>query len=113
MIHDHLDEIDASAIDDDAVGEIHEDLTLHLSQNFAQGPELRGKLLIDGHITLRSQQPPVSLASLEDSFHTRLFIWLAKELVNFDISLPCAVNFGPDDLVCDVHARSLSVTARC
>jgi hypothetical protein len=102
LICDQLDEIDA-------IGEIHEDLTSHSSQNFVQGPQFCGKLLFDGHITLRSQQSPVSLASLEDSFHAQLSIWLAKELVNLNISLPCAVNFGPDDLVCDVHSCSLSI----
>jgi hypothetical protein len=108
LIHADLDEIDAGA-GDDAVDETHESLSLHLSRNNAQGPEVCGKLLIDGHITLRSQQPPTSLASLEVSFRTRLSVWLASELANLGISLPCAVNFGPGDLVSNVHACNLSV----
>jgi hypothetical protein len=95
LIRAGLDELDAGAGD-----ETYED-----SQSDGQLPELRGKLLHDGHVTLRSQQPQVRLASFgDDSFHTRLSVWLAKELGNLNISLPCAVDFGPGDLVSDLHA---------
>jgi len=65
----------------------------------AQGAELRGKLLIDGHITLHSQQQPIALDSLGDSFHTRLSAWLANQAAILEVSLPCPVNFEPSDQV--------------
>ena len=108
LIRADLDEIDAGA-GDDAVNEIYEDSPSHRSQSGGQFAEVRGKLQFDGHITLRSQQSPVPLASLGDSFHTQLSIWLAKELPNLDTSLLCAVNLGPGDLVSDLHACYLSI----
>lgn len=60
---------------------------------------LHGKTLIDGHIALRSQQPTSTFASLGDSFRTRLVKWLTDELAANDITLPCPVQFGPDDQV--------------
>jgi hypothetical protein len=102
LIRVDIDEIDAEA-DDGAVDETHED-----SQSDDQLPELRGKLLIDGHVTLRSRQPPVPLASLgDDSFRIQLSAWLTNELANLDIPLPCAVNLGPGDLVSDLHLLSV------
>jgi hypothetical protein len=34
--------------------------------------ELRGKVFFDGHVSLHSQQPPATLLSIGDDFHTRL-----------------------------------------
>jgi len=64
---------------------------------------LHGRILIDGHITLRSHQPTSTFASLGDSFRTRLVKWLADELAANDISLPCPVQFDPGDQVSCSH----------
>ena len=64
---------------------------------------LHGKVLIDGHIALRSRQPTSTFASLGDSFRTRLVKWLADELAANNITLPCPVQFGLDDQVSCSH----------
>jgi hypothetical protein len=104
LICAHLDEIDASA-DNDAAGEIHKDLSLHSSQSIAQGPEFHGKTVVHGHIMLCSQQSPISFASMGDSFHTQLSIWLVKALADLDIHLLCLVKFCLGDLVSNIYTH--------
>lgn len=60
---------------------------------------LLGRVLTDGHIALRSQQPTTTFASLDDSFCTQLAKWLTNELAANNISLPCPVQFNPGDQV--------------
>jgi len=60
---------------------------------------LHGKILMDGHIALHSQQPTTMFTSLGNSFCTWLVKWLADELAANDIILPCPIQFGPDDQV--------------
>jgi hypothetical protein len=105
LLRGQLDEINASAGDDD-VDEIAENLTSGPSQSGAEHdwPELRGKLLLDGHVTLRSRQPTRKLSLMEDSFRTELSVWLGRELVHPEDPSPCPVNLGPDDNVSDVCA---------
>jgi hypothetical protein len=74
------------------------------SRRAAPRASLHGKTLIDGHICLRSQQPTSTFTSLGDSFRTRLGKWLADELAANDITLPCPVQFGPNDQVSCSHA---------
>ena len=64
-----------------------------------QGPEVRGKVFYDGHIELRSQQPPTAVFSLGDNIHLRLATWLTTELAAIDVQLPGAIVFGPEDNV--------------
>ena len=74
-----------------------------MSLRAAPRASLHGRVLIDGHIALRSQQPTSTFTSLGDSFRTRLVKWLADELAANDITLPCPVQFGPDDQVRCLH----------
>ena len=106
-----LDEINTSA-GNDKVDEIAEntDPSQSIEEYVNDLPELCGKLLFHGHITLRSQQPARKLSSMEDSFHTRLSVWLGHELARLDVPLPCAVNFGLDDFVSDASAPRVSVS---
>jgi hypothetical protein len=64
---------------------------------------LNGKILTDGHLTLHSRQPTSTFTSLGDSFRTWLVKWLANELDANDITLPCSVQFGPDNQVSCSH----------
>ena len=91
--------------EDDADGsEVHPAQTISISAsttsiNVAPHALLCGKILMDGHIALRSQQPTTTFARLDDSFCIRLVKWLADELAANDIILPCPIQFGPDDQV--------------
>jgi hypothetical protein len=107
LIRTELDEIDKNTGDINEIDEIPEQISSDPSQILEEGPKLRGKLLSNGHITLRSRQPPVSLSSKGDSFRTQLSNWLAYQLRLLDISLPHAVNFGRDDLVSDFCASCM------
>jgi hypothetical protein len=64
---------------------------------------VNGKILTDSHLTLHSWQPASTFASLGNSFHTWLVKWLANEPDTNDITLPCPVQFGPDDQVSHSH----------
>ena len=112
LLRDQLDEINTNG-DDDKVDEIAENVSLGPSQSVGEDvndlPELRGKLLFHGHITLRSQQPARQLSLMEDSFRTGLSVWLGSELACLEVPLPCAVNFGPDDFVSDASVPRVSV----
>jgi hypothetical protein len=96
--HDNVDEI--------------ADLSLDPSQSVAEHdwPELHGKVLLHGHITLRSQQPTRKLGSMEDSFRTGLSVWLGHELAHLEVPLPCAVDLGPDDYVSNASAPCVSAS---
>jgi len=69
------------------------------SISIAPHASLHGKILMDGHIALHSQQPTTTFASLGNSFCTWLVRWLANELAANDIILPFPTQFGPDDQV--------------
>ncbi|KAI9431139.1 hypothetical protein F5148DRAFT_1296111 [Russula earlei] len=97
-----LDEIDETRgdnlVDSD---EAPEDLPSDPSQNHVHGqydgPELHGKLLFDGHIILRSQQPMVTLGSIGDSLHEQLSNWLCLQAVYLQIPSSYAmINLDPD-----------------
>jgi hypothetical protein len=113
LLRDQLDEINTDG-DDDKVDEIAENFSLDPSQSVGEYvndlPELRGKLLFHGHITLRSQQPARKLSSMEDSFRTGLSVWLGHELARLEVPLLCAVNFGPDDFVSNASVTHVSVS---
>ena len=96
--HDNVDEI--------------ADLSSDPSQSVAEQdwPELHGKVLLHGHITLCSQQLKRKLGSMEDSFHTGLSVWLGHELVHLKVPLPCAVDFGPDDYMSNASAPCVSAS---
>ena len=94
---DHNPDTDSSMPDEESPT-IEEPLTTPLSV-VLQGPELRGKVFFDGHISLHSQQPPAPLVSFGDSFHIRLANWLTAELEASSVELPGAIEFGPSDYV--------------
>jgi hypothetical protein len=71
---------------------------------------LHGKVLFHGHISLHSQQPARKLDLMEDSFHTKLSVWLGRELARLEVPLPCTVNLGPDDSVSNASAPCVSVS---
>ncbi|KAH9953929.1 hypothetical protein BC827DRAFT_1280060 [Russula dissimulans] len=93
LIHNQINEVNASS-DEYDISEVSE-----ATSSIPQGPELHGKLLIDGHITLRSQQQSVTLDSLGNSFHTQLSTWLTDQLAILNISSLSTVNFHPEDHV--------------
>ena len=96
--HDNVDEI--------------ADLSSDPSQSVAEHgwPELRGKVLLHGHITLRSQQLTRKLGLMEDSFRTELSVWLGRELAHLEVPLPSAVDLGPDDYVSNTSAPYASAS---
>jgi hypothetical protein len=111
LLRGQLDEINASAGDDD-INEIAENLTSGPSQSGAEHdwPELRGTLLLDGHVMLRSRQPTRKLSLMEDSFRTELSVWLGHELAHLEVPVPCAVDLGPDDYVSNASAPCASAS---
>jgi hypothetical protein len=100
--------MDASTSDTDVDGDPN-DLSSEPLQSVAQGPALRSKVHHSGHITLRSKQPQMTLASLEGSFCAQLSGWLACELAAHGIAPSCTVQFGPDDYVGDSFSSCPSV----
>jgi len=107
-----LDEINASAGDDkvDEITDLSSDPSPGPSVAEHDRPELCGKLLLHGHITLCSQQPTRKLDSIEDSsFYTQLSVWLGHESACLEVPLPCAVNLGPDDYVSDASTPCVSL----
>jgi hypothetical protein len=65
-----------------------------------QDPEVhRSKVFVDGHVELRSHQPPATLLSFGYNIHQRLAAWLTAELTAFGVQLPDALVFSPEDNV--------------
>ncbi|KAF8268768.1 hypothetical protein EI94DRAFT_1576741, partial [Lactarius quietus] len=90
LIRSHIDELERIA------REANEGATM--------GPELRGKLILDGHISLHSQQPMAPLISFGDDFHLRLASWLTSELEAFGVQLPQAIVFSPEDNITEYRS---------
>ncbi|KAF8266327.1 hypothetical protein EI94DRAFT_1850454 [Lactarius quietus] len=76
---DEIDKLNANTLTPDEESPTHPDL-LPGSLSTAQGRGLWGKVFYDEHISLHSQQPPVTLLSFGDGFHIRLAKWLTAEL---------------------------------
>lgn len=76
------------------------------SLSMAQTPTgLQGKVFYSGHVSLHSQQPPATLLSFGDNFHTRLSHWLRAELAANHVELPSDgsdLEFSPSDLVSSI-----------
>lgn len=97
---DEFDEFTRETIADEDTAQIDDQETLSTpTLSMVQGTDVRGKVVVDGHITLQSQQPPAPLSSFEASFHIRLAAWLTAELAAINVQLPHAVVFHPGDLV--------------
>ena len=112
LLRGQLDELNMNAGHDnvDEIADLSSDPSPSQSILEHDWPELRGKVLVHGHIMLRSQQPTRKLSSMEDSFCTGLSDWLGRELARLEVPLPCAVTLGLDDYVSDAHAPCVSLS---
>lgn len=102
LIHSLIDELDASNanIETDQNIDASSEMPSTNPLSVAQGPTgLRGKVFYDGHVSLHSQQPPATLLSFGDNFHTRLSNWLRTELAAVGVQLPCNFELTPSDYV--------------
>jgi len=95
---DEFDEFASETIDDENTPPIHDQATLSTTLSMVQAPEVQGKVFVDGHIALRSQQCSESLLFFGDTFHLQVSTWLTAELATIDVQLPPA-EFSPSDHV--------------
>jgi hypothetical protein len=97
---EEIDEIASEAVADEGTATIDNQAMLSTPPSVVPGPELRwGKVFIDGHVELRSYQPPAKLLSFDNNFQRRLAIWLTAELEAVGVPLLNAIKFGPEDNV--------------
>jgi hypothetical protein len=106
LIRSQIDEIDKianEAVADEGAATIdnEDEVMLSTPPSVVQGPELRrGKVFVDGHVELRSYQPPATVLSFENHFtQRRLAAWLTNELPAIGVPLPNGIMFGPEDYV--------------
>ncbi|KAN0128295.1 hypothetical protein V8E53_013879 [Lactarius tabidus] len=92
LIRSFINELENIAREaDEGATDNQESPSIDTSLGQPAGPKLRNKVVVDGHLSLQSQQPPVPLLSFGDGFHQIVAGWLPHELDASGIRLSEAI----------------------